>query len=80
MKDVNNLASIMHEAIYVAKAGRPGPVVVDLPKDILIAETFFDLGQKTQKKHKTYRPKIKGDNAKMNIAIDPRTNPTNRIP
>ena len=48
VKDVNNLASIMHEAIYVAKAGRPGPVVVDLPKDILIAETLFDLGQKMQ--------------------------------
>ena len=70
VKDVNNLASIMHEAIYVAKAGRPGPVVVDLPKDILIAETFFDLGQKTQKKHKTYRPKIKGDNAKICEAVE----------
>ena len=70
VKDVNNLASIMHEAIYVAKAGRPGPVVVDLPKDILIAETLFDLGQKMQKKHKTYRPKIKGDNAKICEAVE----------
>ncbi len=70
VKDVKDLASIMHEAIYVAKAGRPGPVVVDLPKDILIAETFFDLGQKPQEKHKTYRPKIKGDNAKICEAVE----------
>jgi acetolactate synthase-1/2/3 large subunit len=37
VKDVNELASVMHEAIYVATHGRPGPVVVDLPKDVLFA-------------------------------------------
>ena len=37
VKDVNDLARMMHEAFYVARTGRPGPVVVDLPKDVLFA-------------------------------------------
>src|SRR6202045_2149208 len=37
VKDVDDLARVLHEAFYVAKSGRPGPVVVDLPKDILFA-------------------------------------------
>ena len=37
VKDVADLARILHEAFYVAKSGRPGPVVVDLPKDVLFA-------------------------------------------
>src|SRR5881392_4325571 len=37
VKDVNDLARVLHEAFYVAKSGRPGPVVVDLPKDVLFA-------------------------------------------
>src|SRR6266568_1913831 len=37
VKDINKLARIMHEAFYVARSGRPGPVVVDLPKDVLFA-------------------------------------------
>src|SRR5690242_12043459 len=37
VKDVADLARVLHEAFYVAKSGRPGPVVVDLPKDILFA-------------------------------------------
>src|ERR1700709_233815 len=37
VKDVAALPRVMHEAFYVARSGRPGPVVVDLPKDILFA-------------------------------------------
>ena len=37
VKDVADLARMLHEAFYVAKSGRPGPVVVDLPKDVLFA-------------------------------------------
>ena len=38
VKNVADLARMMHEAFYVARSGRPGPVVVDLPKDILQAK------------------------------------------
>src|ERR1700686_3947811 len=37
VKDVNKLARVIHEAFHVARSGRPGPVVVDLPKDVLFA-------------------------------------------
>src|SRR5271165_7305514 len=37
VRHVGDLARMLHEAFYVAKSGRPGPVVVDLPKDILFA-------------------------------------------
>src|SRR5512135_3158118 len=37
VKDVNQLAKTIHEAFYGARSGRPGPVVVDLPKDVAMA-------------------------------------------
>ncbi len=39
--EVGDLADIMHEAFYIARSGRPGPVLIDLPKDIQQAETDF---------------------------------------
>jgi acetolactate synthase-1/2/3 large subunit len=39
--DVNELADVIHEAFYIARSGRPGPVLVDLPKDVQQAETDF---------------------------------------
>ena len=41
VKDVDDLARTMHEAFYVAKSGRPGPVVIDLPKDVQFAEGTY---------------------------------------
>ncbi len=38
VKEVGDLARVLHEAFYVARSGRPGPVVVDLPKDVLQAK------------------------------------------
>src|SRR5499426_528130 len=38
VKNIADLARTIHEAFYVARSGRPGPVVVDLPKDVLIAK------------------------------------------
>ncbi len=39
--DVNELADIIHEAFYIVRSGRPGPVLIDLPKDVQQAETDF---------------------------------------
>ncbi|MEX2616808.1 MAG: acetolactate synthase 3 large subunit [Alphaproteobacteria bacterium] len=58
VKDVDRLGSIMHEAFHVASTGRPGPVVIDLPKDIQFAEGNYELPEKVE--HRTYRPQIKG--------------------
>ena len=57
VKDVNDLARIMAEAFHVAKSGRPGPVVVDLPKDVVNDSTDYEPIGEVQ--HRTYRPKVK---------------------
>ena len=68
VKSVDDLARIMHEAFYVAANGRPGPVVVDIPKDIQFAKGMY-VGPKNIQ-HKTYRPKLKGDLAKIKQAVE----------
>src|SRR5512137_1668845 len=68
VKDVNQLARMMHEAFYVARSGRPGPVVVDLPKDILFATGTYTPPESVQ--HKTYRPQTKPDPAKVAEAVE----------
>ncbi len=70
VKDVNDLARVMNEAMYVAQAGRPGPVVIDLPKDVLIEEAMYEPIKITQAKHKTYRPQIKGEKARIREAVE----------
>ncbi len=66
VKDVNDLARVLHEAFYVARTGRPGPVVVDLPKDVLFAKGRYQ-GPVTVA-HKTYRPKVQPDPARIEEA------------
>ena len=70
VKDVNDLARVMNESIYVAKSGRPGPVVVDLPKDILIGEAYYDNSKPLKVVHKTYRPKTKANYASIQEAVE----------
>jgi acetolactate synthase-1/2/3 large subunit len=67
VKDVNDLARVLHEAFYVAKSGRPGPVVVDLPKDILFATGHYSGPE--QGRHKSYRPQMQADPARVEEAV-----------
>ena len=68
VKNVNDLARILHEAFYVATTGRPGPVVVDVPKDVQFAKgTYIGPGNI---QHKTYRPRIKPDQNVVRAAVD----------
>jgi acetolactate synthase-1/2/3 large subunit len=68
VKDVNDLARIMHEAFYVATHGRPGPVVVDIPKDVQFAKGRY-VGPKNIE-HKTYRPRVKPDQNAIRAAAE----------
>jgi acetolactate synthase I/II/III large subunit len=68
VRNVDDLARVLHEAFYVAGNGRPGPVVVDIPKDIQFAKGTYTGPQNVQ--HKTYRPKLRGDLDKIEQAVE----------
>ncbi len=68
VKDVNKLGETIHEAFYVARSGRPGPVVVDLPKDVQMADGLYSAP--TNVGHKTYKPQLKGDMKAIERAVD----------
>ncbi|WP_029004495.1 acetolactate synthase 3 large subunit [Azorhizobium doebereinerae] len=68
VRDVNDLARVLHEAFYVAQNGRPGPVVVDIPKDVQFAKGTY-VGRENIE-HKTYKPKLVGDADKIQQAVD----------
>ncbi|MGP9819007.1 acetolactate synthase 3 large subunit [Salinarimonas sp. NSM] len=68
VKDIADLPRILHEAFYVAANGRPGPVVIDLPKDIQFKTGLYARPRDNQ--HKTYRPKVKGDLDQIRRAIE----------
>ncbi len=67
VKDINRLAYTLHEAFYVARSGRPGPILVDLPKDVLTAFGPYLPPQAVH--HKSYRPRTKGDPVAITEAV-----------
>ncbi|KAB2848392.1 MAG: acetolactate synthase 3 large subunit [Hyphomicrobiaceae bacterium] len=68
VKNVNDFARIMHEAFYVARSGRPGPVVVDIPKDVQFASGSY-VGP-ANIVHKTYKPRLKADQGLIREAVE----------
>ncbi|MCA2935402.1 MAG: acetolactate synthase 3 catalytic subunit [Microcystis sp. M015S1] len=58
VKDVRDLAETMRKAFHIAKSGRPGPVLVDIPKDITIAKCRFEYPEKVEMR--SYNPVSKG--------------------
>ncbi len=67
VKDVNRLAVTIHEAFHVARSGRPGPVVVDLPKDVAQAQGTYQPPTALTPK---YQPRVEGDGASIDAAIE----------
>jgi acetolactate synthase-1/2/3 large subunit len=68
VRDVNDLARVLHEAFYVARSGRPGPVVVDIPKDIQFTKGAYVGPSRVM--HKSYRPQLKGNSSAIREAIE----------
>ena len=66
-KDINILARQIHEAFLVSKSGRPGPVVIDLPKDVMMDKG--DYVTPANVVHKSYKPQVRGDNKKIEAAV-----------
>ncbi|EFH12763.1 acetolactate synthase 3 large subunit [Pseudoroseomonas cervicalis] len=67
VKQIDKLAETVHEAFYVARSGRPGPVVIDLPKDILIGKGTYKPAPSTE--HRSYRPQVEPEAAQIAKAV-----------
>ena len=69
VKDVNDLARVLHEAFHIATSGRPGPVVVDIPKDVQFKRGTY-AGPREGLLHPTYQPQTQGDPARIAQAVE----------
>jgi len=71
VKDVNQLSRVLHEAFYIANSGRPGPVLVDIPKDVQFALGTYRSPDEVQvERHKSYHPQVEGDVRAISAAVD----------
>jgi acetolactate synthase-1/2/3 large subunit len=68
VKTIEDLPRALHEAFHIAASGRPGPVVIDIPKDIQFASGTYTKPQSIQ--HKGYHPRLKGDPDTIKHAVD----------
>lgn len=68
VRDVTELAGIMKKAFYIARSGRPGPVLVDLPKDVQIAQTTFSYPDSVE--IRGYKPTVEGHPRQVERAVD----------
>jgi acetolactate synthase-1/2/3 large subunit len=66
-KDVNDLAQVLKEAFYIARSGRPGPVLIDLPKDTLVNSTEFKYPEKVFVRG--YQPTLEGHPGQIQRAV-----------
>ncbi|WP_262696150.1 acetolactate synthase 3 large subunit [Kordiimonas aquimaris] len=67
VKETSDIPLVLSEAFYVATNGRPGPVVIDMPKDVQVdKDAFLPVTQAT---HRTYRPQLEGDEAAIREAV-----------
>jgi acetolactate synthase-1/2/3 large subunit len=68
VKDVKDLARIVKEAFYIARTGRPGPVIIDIPKDVQQAECAFHYPEKVD--IRGFKPTIKGNPRQIERAVE----------
>ncbi|RJR42605.1 MAG: biosynthetic-type acetolactate synthase large subunit [Deltaproteobacteria bacterium] len=68
VKDINQLAYTIHEAFHIARSGRPGPVLVDLPKDVIQARTVPEFPKEI--KIRSYQPTYHANPRQVKRALD----------
>jgi len=68
VRDVRDLADIMHKAFYLANTGRPGPVLVDIPKDITV-DTCRYVSPRGEPKMRSYMPVTRGHLGQIKKAV-----------
>ena len=68
VKDVNQIAEIIHKAFRIATTGRPGPVLIDIPKDIQFKKGIYQSEEKIE--IDSYRPNYKGDLDQIEKAVE----------
>ncbi|MEZ5930516.1 MAG: acetolactate synthase 3 large subunit [Alphaproteobacteria bacterium] len=68
VKSGNDVAKVVHEAFHVARSGRPGPVVIDLPKDVQMGEAPYRSPEEFT--YKSYQPKVEPNAIDIERAID----------
>jgi acetolactate synthase-1/2/3 large subunit len=66
VRDVNDLAATIHKAFHIATTGRPGPVVVDIPKDVQFKKTRYTAPEETRQ---TYRPRVDPEERAIRSAV-----------
>ena len=71
VKNVNDLSRVLHEAFYIARSGRPGPVLIDIPKDVQFAlGSYYGPAEIETTRHKSYHPQTEGDTRLVEAAVD----------
>jgi acetolactate synthase-1/2/3 large subunit len=71
VKSVADLPRVMHEAFHIANSGRPGPVLVDIPKDVQFAlGTYLGIDEIGPSRHKSYHPATSGDSKAIEAAVE----------
>jgi acetolactate synthase-1/2/3 large subunit len=68
VRDVKDLAETMRRAFYIARTGRPGPVLVDIPKDVSVAQCKF-MPKKGEVNMRSYAPVVKGHQGQIKKAV-----------
>ena len=68
VKDPAKLGGVVHEAFHIATSGRPGPVVIDIPKDVQVASAAYRKPGTIV--HKTYRPQVKPEVKLVEALVD----------
>ena len=67
VKSPDKLARTVHEAFHIATSGRPGPVVIDIPKDVQVATAPY--ARPNEEAHPSYRPQMKADSGAIAEAV-----------